>query len=451
VIEAALADHLGTPVLALITTAHLSALLLILHRGPGGLRGWSLVVPSLAFSASPWLLPTPAGVAAGLALHLGWLVACSRLNGEAAPARSAPARPAAAAAPAPSVAAPARGRAPSSRFVQVPVIGVFPETDDITTFRMARPEGFDFAAGQFTSLRVNIDGKPVIRCYSISSAPEATGYLEISVKRQGLMSGTLHATVRPGSLLSVMPPSGGFAYPAGDDRPLALIAGGVGITPLVSMLRHAIQAEPTRPVTLLYSVHTHRDVAFRDELRWIARRHPQARVVITATRGPHDAGMLSGRIDRRMIEGHVADLANTVFMICGPGPMIEAMAATLAELGVPPGQVRSEAFEAAVASTVEPPAGSEAGADAARSFALRLVDRDATVEVADRSTLLDACEAAGIDLPSACRAGVCGTCKARLVDGRVRCDSDLLSDDERAAGYILPCVSWPESDCAMEA
>ncbi|MCU0305867.1 MAG: 2Fe-2S iron-sulfur cluster-binding protein [Thermoanaerobaculales bacterium] len=450
-IGSSLLDPLGTPLLALLTTVHVAVLLLLLHRSDGSLRGWSLLIPSLALSASPWLLPTPAGVAAGLALHLGWFAACSRLTGTP-PAAARPAQTRAAAAPAPAPAvAPRTGRpAPPSRFVQVPVIGVFPETDDITTFRMARPEGFDFAAGQFTSVRVNIDGKPVIRCYSISSAPEATGYFEISVKRQGLMSGTLHATVRPGSQLSVMPPSGGFAYPTGDDRPLALIAGGVGITPLVSMLRHAVHAEPTRPVTLLYSVHTHRDVAFRDELRLIARRHPQARVVITATRGPHDAGMLSGRIDRRMIEGHVADLANTVFMICGPGPMIEAMSATLAELGVPAGQIRSEAFEAAVASTAAQPSAADSAAPAA-AFALRLVDRDTTVEVPDRTTLLDACEAAGIDLPSACRAGVCGTCKARLVDGSVRCDSELLSDDERAEGYILPCVSWPESDCAMEA
>jgi ferredoxin-NADP reductase len=121
---------------------------------------------------------------------------------------------------------------------------------------MARPDGFSFKAGQFLSVRFSIDGKAVSRCYSVSSAPESTGYLEISVTRQGLVSGMLHATVRPGSLLDVIHPAGAFVYPADDHRPITLIAGGVGITPLMSMLRHAVQADPTRPMTLLYSVRT---------------------------------------------------------------------------------------------------------------------------------------------------------------------------------------------------
>jgi len=334
----------------------------------------------------------------------------------------------------------------------VPVIAVFRETDDITTFRMVRPEGFTFAPGQFTSVRINIDGSPVVRCYSVSSAPEAAGYFEISVKRQGLMSGTLHASVRPGSMISVMPPAGGFAYPSNDDRPLVLLAGGVGVTPLMSMLRHAVAADPTRPVTLLYSVNSHRDIAFRDELQWIASRHPQAKIVVTTTRGPHATQYLSGRIDRRMITDQIDDLSNSIFMICGPGPMIDTMKETLAGLGVPDAQIRSEAFEAAIASTVDRPADQvETDGAPVASFQLRLVESGTTISASDQNTLLDACEAAGIDLPSACRAGVCGTCRARLIDGRVRCDSDFLDEADTADGYILPCVSWPESDCAMEA
>lgn len=449
-----LTQAVGTPVIALASTAHLSLLLLLLHQRVSGWRQAGLLLPSTILLASPWALSSPVGLGAGLLLHVGWLVACDRWLPQA-PSAAPSARPGATP-PAPSAPAPRPSTPGSSRlsgWVQVPVIGVFPETDDITTFRMARPEGFSFTAGQFTSVRVRIDGKPVVRCYSISSAPEATGYFEISVKRQGLMSGTLHASIRPGSMVSVMAPSGGFSYAASDDRPLALVAGGVGITPLISMLRHAIHADPTRPVTLLYSVHGHGDIAFRDELRLIAARHPQVTVVVTCTRGPHDAGTRSGRIDGAMIREHVADLTDTVFMICGPGPMIEVMRSTLAELGVPADQIRSEAFEAAVASTAVPaetPAADQAAATGA-SYRLRLIDHDATIVVDGRDTLLAACEAAGIELPSACRAGVCGTCRARLVDGRVRCDSDLLNDGERRQGIILPCVSWPESDCTMEA
>lgn len=449
-----LTQPVATPVLALATTVHAAVLLLRTHRNPVDLRHAVLLLPSVVLTASPWWLPSPAGIVTGIALHLIWFSVCERWLPQQKLAPSpVKSRPSSTTAPKPMNPPLGERRSSSAGFVQVPVIGVFPETSDITTFRMARPEGFSFSAGQFTSVKVLIDGKPVVRCYSVSSAPDAAGYFEISVKRQGLMSGALHASIRPGSTVSVKPPAGGFSYPSGDARPLALLAGGVGITPLMSMLRHAVHSNPTRPVTLLYSVHTHGDVAFRDELGLLAKRHPQAKIVVTTTRGPHTTECLSGRIDGRMINEHVDEISNTIFMICGPGPMIDGITTTLAELGVPDSQIRSEAFEAAVASTTDasPSTGDIAGEPAVAEFQLRLVGSDTTIDIDGGDTLLDACEAAGIDLPSACRAGVCGTCKCRLVDGNVRCDSDLLNDDEKSDGFILPCVSWPESDCAMEA
>jgi ferredoxin-NADP reductase len=113
-----------------------------------------------------------------------------------------------------------------------------------------------------------------VRCYSISSPPDTKGYLEISVRRQGLVSGTLHATMRAGATLAINRPAGQFVYPGGDDRPIALVAGGIGITPLLSMLRHAVASDPTRPITLLYSARREHDIAFLNELRVLAARHP---------------------------------------------------------------------------------------------------------------------------------------------------------------------------------
>jgi ferredoxin-NADP reductase len=446
----------STSMLAAATTAHLAVLLLRYHRNPPGLRYSLLLLPTAALTASPWLFPSLAGIAAGLVAHLIWFVACDRLVPRPVQAAPAAATPAPVRTSPPVAAAPARRAAAATGFVKAPVIAVIRETDDITTFRIARPEGFEFAAGQFLTVRVAIDGKPVSRCYSVSSAPEATGYLEISIKRQGSVSGMLHATVRPGTLLEVMRPAGPFVYPADDQRPITLLAGGVGITPLMSMLRHAVQADPTRPVTLLYSVHTQRDIAFRDELASLARRHPQAKVVVTTTRGPHSTEVLSGRIDRRLVTSQVADLEQNIFMICGPGPMIDAMKQLLGDLGIPQDQVRAEAFEAAVASAAaadagRQPAAAAAGAAAASGFRLQLVESGHTIVASGDQTLLETCEANGVVLPSACRAGVCGSCRSRLVEGEVRCESDLLDDRDRADGYILPCVSWPTSDCAMEA
>jgi len=453
VTELYLTSDVPTAILAVVTTVHLAILLLRAHRCTNGREKILLLLPSLVFSATPWFLSTPPELVVGLFLHLGWFAACEKYL----PTPEVPARPAARPRrdAAPAVAKKSAAPAPKG-FVQVPVINMIRETDDITTFRLARPEGFEFKAGQFLTVRVNVDGQPVVRCYTISSAPEATGYLEVSVKRQGLLSGTLHATVRPGSMISIRAAAGAFTYPEGDDRPLVLLAGGVGITPMICMLRHAVQTDPNRPVTLLYSVHTHRDIAFRDELWLLDRRNPQVKTVITTTRGPHATEYLSGRIDGRMLQEQVDNLRNNIFMICGPGPMIEALRRTLADLGVPESQVRSEAFEAAVASSTAAVAdssedGSAAAGSSGRDFQLRLVESGTTVAASDSCTLLEACEAAGLDLPAACRAGVCGTCRARLVDGRVRCESDILDEADRADGYILPCVSWPEEDCALEA
>jgi ferredoxin-NADP reductase len=446
-------------ILALVSTAHVAFLVLRQQRSVRSLGSASVLLPSLALTAAPWLFPAPAWLAAGLGAHLVWFVACERLIPKPAkgrpashPSPTAPATaPPATLAPGPSQQAPA--------FQTVPVLAVFEETDEIRTFRMARPEGLEHAAGQFLTVRVQVDGKPLVRCYSISSAPEATGYLEISVKRQGVVSGMLHSTVRPGSMLAIKGPNGNFTYPAGDDRPIVCLAGGVGITPLMSMLRHGVAAAPARPVTLLYSVKTERHIAFRHELEWIVERHPQAKVAIVTSEGPFSIGHFTGHINEAFIRKFVPEVTSSIFMICGPGRMMEAMKQLLASLAVPPPQVRYEAFEAAIAMAKEEPGvGRAPGAPlrhptAARAGAghrLTLRQSGVTVPVPRDQSLLEAAEAAGASIPTSCRAGVCLTCRTRLLEGNVECSSDSLDDDDRASGYILPCVSWAKGDCVLD-
>jgi ferredoxin-NADP reductase len=453
-------------VLALATTVHVSLLLLRRHLSARGPARAGVLVPSLALSAAPWLLPAPAWLAAGLVAHLGWYAACEKLFPKpAAPSRLAQASrsPAVAAVAAPAAApSPMPPRTGAPGFQPLPVLAVFQETEDIKTFRVLRPDGFDFAAGQFLMVRVQVDGKPLVRCYSISSAPEATGYLEISVKRQGVVSGTLHSTIRPGSMLAIKGPNGRFTYPAGDDRPIVFLAGGVGITPLMSMFRHAVGAEPMRPVTLLYSVRNEKHIAFRHELDWIAERHPQAKVAVVTSEGPFPIGHFAGYIDEALVHHLAPDVAGSIFMICGPGPMMDAMRRLLASLGVPEPQVRYEAFEAAIAMSKDESAPAaravpqRAAAPAPVAVAgaeprLTLRQSGVTVAVQREQTLLEAAEAAGAAIPSSCRAGVCMTCRTRLLDGDVDCSSDSLDEEDRSSGYILPCVSWARGDCALDA
>ena len=207
--------------LSAATTFHLALAALCSHRQPA--RRWTspLALVSVLLAGAPWAFPTLAGVLAGLAAHAAWFAICVRVTPAVSASAAAPAPPAARATPPPARrAADTKPRG----FVQTPILAVLQESTDIRTFRLARPEGFDFTPGQFLTLRVRADGKDVVRCYSISSPPAARGYLEISIRRQGLVSNALHAMARPGSLLSVRAPAGAFVYPGGDDRPLVLLA-----------------------------------------------------------------------------------------------------------------------------------------------------------------------------------------------------------------------------------
>jgi ferredoxin-NADP reductase len=450
-------------VLAALSTLHVALALVRMYRAGSPARGRALTSLSLLFAISPWIWMRPRDLAVGLAAHLVWFAISGRL-GVSKPVPPAmvetalPAQAAPVARPGTPPASPARAR----DFVAAPVLAVFDETSDIRTFRLGRPQGFDFRPGQFLTVRLQIEGRPVSRCYSIRSSPGSRGYLEISVKRQGLVSSTLHAAVRPGSLLSIRTPAGAFVYPDGDDRPLVLVSGGVGCTPMISMLRHAVACEPSRAVVYLFSAKTEQDIAFRQELALIGRRHPQVRIVIALTRGEGSPRFYAGRIDEKLMRQIVPDPLQSLFYVCGPKAMIEGTRTLLAGMGVPASQVRSEAFEAAVAASraPSPPAapGPEtvlvaAAASSGRrsSPSVRLSISGKTAAVSGGQTLLEAAEAARVEIASSCRAGVCGTCRTRLVSGDVECSADAMEESDREQGYIYPCVAWAKGDCVLEA
>jgi ferredoxin-NADP reductase len=335
--------------------------------------------------------------------------------------------------------------------VQAPVLAVLDEMPDIRTFRVMRPEGFEFQAGQFVAIRIKVAGGDQVRCYSISSSPEASGYLEISVKRQGLVSSTLHATVRPGSMLWMRAPGGAFTYPTDEDRPLLLIAGGVGITPLVSMVRHGLAADPGRPMVLLYAARTEQDFAFQDELRLLARRHPALRLCFAATRSAERADVYRGRIDAALITTAMPDVQHAVALMCGPQQMLDELRQMLSELGVATEQQRYELFEAAVAAASRLSAPPEPAATRADTVEVHACKSNRRAVARPGQSLLDAVEAHGIEIPSLCRAGVCGTCRTKVVSGDVHCTANMLDDEDRAGGIVLACVASAVTDCVIEA
>jgi ferredoxin-NADP reductase len=433
---------------ALLTAVHVALAILRRHRAGQAGAGSAVVFPSFLFPVTPWIWPSTAGIAVALVAHVAWFAVCEALAPPsiAAPRRSTPVND-----PKPAAA---------NRFETTSVVAVLDEGNDIKTFRLLRPHGFDFLAGQFVPVRVRLDGKPLVRCYSVSSSPDTRGYLEISVRRQGAVSTMLHATLRTGAAVVVGRPAGTFVYPAGDDRPVVLVAGGIGITPLLSMLRNAIASEPSRPVTLLYSARSENDLAFVSELRLIAERHAQVRIGITLTRPASATRWRTGRIDEAMVRQYVTHPDHSLFCICGPAQMIADTTTLLQTLGVPSSQIRSERFELAVAATAlhtdssgDAVAGRSADGRRAdgRAHSVTFARSGRTAAAAPSLTLLEIAEAEGVEMASSCRSGVCQACRTRVREGTVDCRSDVLDPEDRAAGYVLPCVSWAVSDCVMEA
>jgi ferredoxin-NADP reductase len=218
----------------------------------------------------------------------------------------------------------------------------------------------------------------------------------------------------------------------------------------MSMLRHAASTEPTRPVTLIYGVHTEEELAFRDELATAARRHPQLRIHLAVSTGNASPEIYPGRIDESLLRTTVPDLASSIVCICGPTPMIDGMKALLAAAGVPADQVRHEIFNPADArSAGSSRAPAAAGPTRSAHHQVTCTKSRKAIRIDAGQTLLEAAEQGGLTVDSLCRAGVCGTCRVQVSDGEVDCQSDTLDADDRSQGVVLACVTTAQTDCTV--
>jgi ferredoxin-NADP reductase len=344
---------------------------------------------------------------------------------------------------------------------------VFQETPDVKTFRLMNPLGgvlpFDYLPGQFLTVTVPTDGKPVKRSYTIASSPTQHDYAEITVKHEegGVVSGYLNASVQPGDLLEFTGPSGSFIFTGRECKCIILIGAGVGITPLMSVLRYLIDRSWPGDIYLLFGCGTPQDIIFREELDYLQRRHSNLRVVIAVShpegtdwKGP------AGRISKELIAQSVPDLPSRYVHICGPVPMMEAVKKMLAELGVPSERVKTEAFGPALGKP-EPsrtqtavPAG--VGTDeAAARLALPTVafsQSDKSAPLPADKVILDVADEIGVDIDNSCRVGTCGICRVKLLSGSVTMAvEDGLEPDDKEQGIILACQAKSTGNVVVDA
>ena len=365
--------------------------------------------------------------------------------------------------------APAAAPSPNRRFWsgELRVARVFDETPEVRTFRLVAPDGgalpFDHLPGQYLNVQLIIDGRRVNRSYTIASPPTRSGYCEVSVKREdaGVASKHLHAHAHEGDRLKVSAPAGRFVFTGAESNGVVLVAGGVGITPMMSITRYLTDRGWTGDIYLMFVVKTAQDIIFRDELDWLQKRFPNLHVNVTLTRARGDDTWTGrrGRLTSEWLTQCVPDIAHKPAYICGPDEMMNAARELLLSLGVPETSIKIEAFVSpgvaaltheraeAVDDSRDGPSNGEFAAASAT-----FVRSGKTAEVAAGMTILEASESIGVNLPFECRSGVCGQCRVRLIEGAVSMDAeDALSAAEIKAGWILACQSHPRVDVTVDA
>lgn len=328
----------------------------------------------------------------------------------------------------------------------------FQETPDIRTFRLMPTSGgsvpFVHLPGQFLTAEVSVGGKTVKRSYTIASSPTRPEYVELSVKReeQGIVSRALHDSLSVGDSITVSGPSGVFTFTGEKEDSIVLVSGGVGITPMMSVIRYLTDRAWDGDIYLLHCCRTTDDFCFRDELEYLQRKHPRLNVTATMTRARGSSWVgPTGRLNAGLIRESVPDIAAKLVHLCGPPPMMEAVKGMLIELGVPTNRVKTEAFGPVKRAEAQ-------NKPTAESAKVTFATSGKSAPIGPETTVLEAAESVGVDIDNSCRAGTCGTCKVRLLKGKVSMDvEDALDDNDRRDGIILACQAKTEVDLEVEA
>jgi uncharacterized protein len=329
-----------------------------------------------------------------------------------------------------------------------------------------------FLPGQFLTFSLNVadsaapqtgGARSITRCYSLSDRPEPKHY-RVTIKRvppppdrpdvpAGASSNHFHDNVRQGDVLKVRAPAGHFCIDPDASVPAVLIAGGIGITPMMSMLRWCLAEQPARTLHLFYGVRNGGEHAFKELLEQLAAQHPSFHLNVVYSRP--DESDTAGRDYQHSGRVNVELLRRTLphgrhqFYVCGPPALMESLLPALAEWGVPRADLHFEAFGPA---SVRLPGdnANEAAANAAAPVEVRFTRSGRTlVWDGQDANLLDFAERHGVSVESGCRSGSCGTCETRRVSGAVYYAN--VPDHDVAPGRCLLCVGKPISALVLEA
>lgn len=348
-----------------------------------------------------------------------------------------------------------------SLFHELTVTDVRQETRDAIVVSFAVPEPtkrdvFHYEAGQHLTFKTEIDGAEIRRSYSICSGSHEQK-LRVAIKRidDGQFSSWAVEHLKPGARIEAMAPAGHFNVPLQPEsaRHHVAFASGSGITPVLSLIKTTLAAEPNSRFTLIYGNRASSSVIFKEELEDLKDRYlTRVNLVFILSREQQDVDLFNGRIDADKCDALLSQWVNPkeidVAYICGPQSMMEQVSDRLLAHGLTKSQVKMELFAAGPRDgrrkTVAPKV------QGAPGCAVTVIYNGLTQSFEMSKTtgsLLDAALEHGIELPYACKGGVCGTCRCKLVTGDVDMDANYaLEDYELARGFVLSCQSFPVSD-----
>ena len=327
-----------------------------------------------------------------------------------------------------------RRKAADSKTRSLRLSSIIRETGDTVTLRFPLPAGMPLGArpGQFLTFDWIVNGMKMPRSYSVSSSPRQVGYVEVTVKQQGIVSTFLNREAQAGLNVTAHGPFGHFCFDETRHKHIVLLAGGSGITPIMSMLRYIEEAAPETQVNLFYAVRGDDDVIFSEDLIRLQQRLPNFRCDLLASRPGPDWSGLRGHLSRSTIEDVLQGIDGRSFFLCGPPAFMLGMKEILSALGVPVSQIIEERF------TIRTPLSTT---DPNIRCSVEFAQSGGTFECSSTDSLLVVAESQGIEIPNSCRVGQCGTCATRVLEGEVEMEvEDGLEPALKAQGYRLLCV-----------
>jgi ferredoxin-NADP reductase len=328
-------------------------------------------------------------------------------------------------------------------------VEVIQETPTVRTYVLEPGDAaspLHFHAGQHLTLLVKIDGVTHRRCYSFSSAPGPDVRPSVTVRRTpgGLVSRHLHETVSAGDTLLATDPAGEFtlATDPAASRVVAFVAGGVGVTPLISLVELLLREEPASRAVLLCGNRSEDEIIFRERVAGLEAAYaPRLRVHQALDTPPTGWTGIAGALDGERVLEALGEVRADAYYVCGPEPMMRGVCEALVSAGIASDCIRTERFAYASVAKTLPTLAAEV------TFAAS----GKRVTAQPGQTILQAGIDAGIDLPHSCTMGGCGACRVRKSSGNiVASEPNCLTDREREDGYILACCSYADGSVTIE-